>query len=281
MCHVLSQNKIYTELKTGYVTTTLMIDTLLHCDSVLWSSSLLFVLTTSNTTSPCGLLLGLILAVRPSFLSVWWSGLTASCSPLTLSGLVIPCLVLVVYWLHGLLHLAVDVSRWPPLYQYKIQQSRHLDTARLPQLVLTLVTVQASVFLPVCYLLALLSVKTDYGLWLEEDDLQLPSNRAICLHILGFAIVDEILFYLTHRLAHHKSLYRHVHKVHHEWTAPLALASDYCHPAEHLLVNVLPNIAYAATLGCDPFSYLIWWVLGYLGSQTNHSGYRYYDMTST
>ena len=251
-----------------------MIDSLIHSHSPLWSSILLFVLTTSNTTSPFGLLLGLILMVRPPFLSAWWSGLLASYSPLTLSGLVIPGLVLAVYWLHGLLHLVVDVTRWGPLYQYKIQPDKHLHTSRLPKLFTTLLTVQLSVFLPVCYLLALLSVHTDYGLWLEEENLQLPSNRAICLHILGFAAVDEILFFLSHRLANHKSLYRHVHKVHHEWTAPLALASDYCHPAEHLLVNVIPNIAYAAILGSDPFSYLIWWLLGYLGSQTNHSGYR-------
>lgn len=251
-----------------------MLDSILDGDSFLWSSILLFVLTTSNTTSPFGFLLGLTLAVRPSFLSVWWSDLTASYSALSLTGLVIPCLVLVVYWVHGLLHLLVDLTRWPPLYQYKIQSSKHLQTSRLPTLFSTLAKVQLGVFLPLCYLLGLVSVNTRYGLWVEAGDLGLPTNREICLHILGFAVVDEVLFYSSHRLAHHRSLYRHVHKVHHEWTAPLALASDYCHPLEHLLVNVLPNIAYALIFGSDPFSYLIWWVLGYLGSQTNHSGYR-------
>ena len=249
-------------------------ESILHGDSYLWSSILLLVLTTSNTTSPFGLLLGLILAVRPSFLSCWWSDLTSSHSPLTLTGLIIPGLVLLVYWVHGLLHLAVDLSRWPPLYQYKIQATKPLTPSRLPRLFSTLATVQLGVFLPLCYLLGLVSVKTDYGLWVDASHLALPTNRDICLHILGFAVVDEVLFYSSHRLAHHRALYRHVHKVHHEWTAPLALASDYCHPLEHLLVNVLPNIAYAFIFGSDPFSYLIWWVLGYLGSQTNHSGYR-------
>ena len=249
-------------------------ESILHGDSYLWSSILLLVLTTSNTTSPFGLLLGLVLAVRPSFLTCWWSDLTSSYSPLTLTGLIIPGLVLLVYWVHGLLHLAVDLSRWPPLYQYKIQATKHLTPSRLPRLFSTLATVQLGVFLPLCYLLGPVSVKTDYGLWVEASHLALPTNRDICLHILGFAVVDEILFYSSHRLAHHRSLYRHVHKVHHEWTAPLALSSDYCHPLEHLLVNVLPNIAYALIFGSDPFSYLIWWVLGYLGSQTNHSGYR-------
>ena len=104
--------------------------------------------------------------------------------------------------------------------------------------------------------------------------------------------MDEIFFYASHRLAHHRLVYQHVHKVHHQvsftchvsqyaifqrvtqWTAPIALASDYCHPLEHLLVNVLPNLSYAVIFGSDPFSYLLWWILVYLGSQTNHSGYR-------
>ena len=47
-------------------------------------------------------------------------------------------------------------------------------------------------------------------------------------------------------------------QVHHEWTAPIALATDYCHPLEHACVNVLPNIAYAIVIGSDPFSYLYW-----------------------
>ena len=98
-----------------------------------------------------------------------------------------------VYWGHGLLHLAVDISRqgeadigktswstcvprcprpdpyylndsyiviearvptspwprWPPLYRYKLQPTKHLDVSVLPRLVTTLITVQLTVFLPV------------------------------------------------------------------------------------------------------------------------------------
>ena len=55
----------------------------------------------------------------------------------------------------------------------------------------------------------------------------------------------------------------------------MALAADYCHPLEHLLVNILPNISYCLLVpGTDPASNTVWWILGYLASQTNHSGYR-------
>ena len=178
-----------------------------------------------------------------------------------------------VYWIHGLLHLAVDISRWPPLYQHKIQPNKHLNTATLPTLFITLLKVQSLVFLPVCYILGHISVTSSHGLVTDNVE-ELPSNRSLLLHILGAAVVDEIFFYSAHRLAHHRALYQHVHKIHHQWTAPIALASDYCHPLEHLFVNVLPNISYALIFGMDPFSYLMWWIIVYLGSQTNHSGYR-------
>ena len=242
-------------------------------DSIIWSLIVLFVFTTGNSTSPLGMLVGLVLVIRPEMLDTWWTNLVLTYPPLTLIGIIIPLITLVVYWTHGLLHLLVDITRWPPLYKYKIQPNKHLDISTLPLLFYTLIKVQLMVFLPISYMFAYISVNTKFGLWTE--DMSLPSNRSIVLHLLGYALVDEIFFYTNHRLAHHKSLYQHVHKIHHQWTAPIALSSDYCHPLEHLLVNVLPNISYGIMYGSDPFTFLLWWLLVYLGSQTNHSGYRF------
>jgi len=248
------------------------IDIVFGPDSPTWSLALLFIFTTSNSTSPAGFLLSVILISKPVWLINSWAALNTECSPVFMLGFVIPGLVMMIYWIHGLMHLLLDISQWQPIYQYKIQQTKHLDRRRLPSLFHTLVKVQLLVFFPVCLAFAWISVNTTYGLSITTE---LPSSRALNLHLIGYALVDEVLFYGMHRLAHHRSLYRHVHKVHHEWTAPIALASDYCHPVEHLLVNVLPNIAYGLLFGSDPFSYLIWWIISYLASQTNHSGYRF------
>ena len=241
-------------------------------DSALWSLAMLFICSTSNSTSPAGFLLSLIVISRPTWLVAGWAALFMAFSPLVLVGLVLPGVVMLVYWSHGLTHLALDMAQWHPIYQYKIQKNKHLDWSRLPSLFSGLVKVQLLVFFPVCLIFAWVSVNTSYGLTITPD---LPSPKALVLHQVGYALVDEVLFYAIHRLAHHRSLYKHVHKIHHEWTAPIALASDYCHPLEHLLVNVLPNIAYGVLLGSDPFSYLLWWIISYLASQTNHSGYRF------
>jgi len=241
-------------------------------DSLLWPLILVYIFTTSNSTSPLGLLFSITIVIRPEFLDTWWKNLVLNYSPLTIIGIIIPLLTLAVYWTHGLAHLLLDVTRWQPLYKYKIQQNKHLDVAKIPGLFKTLLNVQLFVFIPVSYIFGLISVNSSFGL--HTENLKFPTNLEMVLHLLGYAIVDEIFFYASHRLAHHKLFYQHVHKLHHQWTSPIALSSDYCHPLEHLLVNVLPNISYGLIFGSDPFTYLIWWILVYLGSQSNHSGYR-------
>jgi sterol desaturase/sphingolipid hydroxylase (fatty acid hydroxylase superfamily) len=155
----------------------------------------------------------------------------------------------------GLPLLFVDVQpeRFPAVAQYKIQPG----SGALPrQAVAPLLAVAA--FNSVCVGTATLTAI--YGVtmalerhflepgehWMVLDMRELPSLFDAARQLAIIVLAEEVLFYHSHRLLHHPALYRRFHKNHHEWTAPVGLASVYCHPLEHVLSNAGP--AMVATL---------------------------------
>ena len=55
----------------------------------------------------------------------------------------------------------------------------------------------------------------------------------------AFVILD-FLFYWSHRAAHHRSVYKYVHKQHHTFKNVVGIAYAYAHPVEDILINSLP-----------------------------------------
>jgi sterol desaturase/sphingolipid hydroxylase (fatty acid hydroxylase superfamily) len=61
----------------------------------------------------------------------------------------------------------------------------------------------------------------------------------VLTHLFISVIVNEVWFYYSHRILHHPVMYKHVHKMHHEWTSPVGVVAVYCHPFEHLFSNLI------------------------------------------
>lgn len=49
--------------------------------------------------------------------------------------------------------------------------------------------------------------------------------------------MEDAWHYFAHRALHHKSIYKHIHKLHHEFSAPFGLAAEYAHPVEILVLG--------------------------------------------
>ena len=101
----------------------------------------------------------------------------------------------------------------------------------------------------------------------------IPNTSTILAHLFVFAVVEEILFYYFHRLLHDPSIYKYIHKKHHQFVAPIGLASTYCHPVEHLISNLIP-------VGLGPFLLkshaLTIWIFVFFANFTTvvtHGGY--------
>jgi sterol desaturase/sphingolipid hydroxylase (fatty acid hydroxylase superfamily) len=99
------------------------------------------------------------------------------------------------------------------------------------------------------------------------------SPREFALHVVPFVIIVDAVFFTTHYLLHTPFLYRLVHKVHHSFSAPFALAAVYAHPFEHLLSNVLSISAGPLVMGSHAVTVMLWACLAVFNTTGAHSGF--------
>lgn len=91
------------------------------------------------------------------------------------------------------------------------------------------------------------------------------------IHVSHFV---RLIFVLC-RLLHTPYLYKHVHKMHHEFQAPFGLASLYVHPVEVFLAGHIPTLAGPLVMGSHLSIIALWltWELVY--TTMEHSGFHF------
>eukprot|EP00026_Physarum_polycephalum_P014823 Phypoly_transcript_15382.p1 GENE.Phypoly_transcript_15382~~Phypoly_transcript_15382.p1 ORF type:complete len:290 (-),score=29.55 Phypoly_transcript_15382:60-908(-) len=102
----------------------------------------------------------------------------------------------------------------------------------------------------------------------------LPSWSSVAGTILISFILEDAYFYFVHRLLHYGPLYKHIHKKHHDYAAPIGIAAEYAHPVESLFLGI-GTLVGPMLLTRHLFSLWAWLLVRLYQTVEAHSGYDF------
>jgi sterol desaturase/sphingolipid hydroxylase (fatty acid hydroxylase superfamily) len=178
-----------------------------------------------------------------------------------------------VFWAVNSFLIFLDVTGKPQvLLKYKIQEDKNVpvDTGRLLHAIRVVLFNQTIIGLPFIYV-------AYHGMRLRGCDFgpELPTFQWVVLELVVYMLVEEVFFYYTHRLLHHKRIYKYIHKTHHEWQASIGIIGIYAHPVEHVLSNLMPPVLGPLLMGSHIATAWLWFGLAFASTTVSHCGYHF------
>ena len=121
---------------------------------------------------------------------------------------------------------------------------------------------------------ALFGMGIAYPIWLARaPPVEFSLTSELPALLLAYPILTDLWFYAAHKMMHKPYLYRRVHKMHHRFHAPEAIAGVYCHPVEMVVVNAASMMIGPLVCGSHPYTWSIWGAIATCSVATSHSGY--------
>ncbi|EDR13647.1 C4-methyl sterol oxidase [Laccaria bicolor S238N-H82] len=120
---------------------------------------------------------------------------------------------------------------------------------------------------------------TAEGLGMSTYHVPFPSLKTMAPQIFLFFVFEDFFHFLAHQALHTGVLYKHIHKIHHKYSAPFGLAAEYAHPAEVFILGagtILGPLLYVFfTKNLHIITVYAWIVLRLFQAIDAHSGYDF------
>mgnify|MGYP003385905776 CR=1 FL=1 len=162
---------------------------------------------------------------------------------------------------------------WLKLFeQCKIQPDKPVDSSLVGKL-WTHSILSHLIFMPLLLWFGLYPIVV----FLSGNNTELPTTMVMLKDLAVCVLLEDALFFWAHRLLHHPALYKHCHKKHHEFKVltGYSMASEYTHPVETLLGNIVPVVAGPLVTKCGLYTLAVWIILRMLKTCDAHSGYAF------
>lgn len=201
-----------------------------------------------------------------SFLEPYWTKMTSQYSEFTLATVFTFIIHETAYFGAFLPWLLLD--QIPYFRKYKIQKERPNSGKEMWECFVKLMfnhwVIQAPMILLTHYYLTIMGYSMHAPL---------PKLSTMLFKCLLCFIVEDFYFYWIHRLLHHKSIYKYVHKIHHTYSAPFGIAAEFAHPIETMFLGV-GTILGPALFARHLLELWVWLVVRLLETVEDHSGYE-------
>jgi sterol desaturase/sphingolipid hydroxylase (fatty acid hydroxylase superfamily) len=169
----------------------------------------------------------------------------------------------------------IDYFDLLPQYRIERRRGRKEKENHLFQLALQMVLINFIWLLPATYL----ATPILNELLLTQDAPSPFENFYILFQLICFFVIDDICFYIYHRILHEVPwLYKQVHKPHHVFTEVFAAVSHAVHPVEMMLQGigtcVGPLLVFYKQV--HPHTWYIWLIIRQWQGIEDHIGYEFW-----